>query len=781
MSSFCVFFIFSTKYCSKKRINQDFKQSLTITWENGTYIAGSDITVNDQQYDHPVEVSGNVKLILADGVTLNVPKGIHVNQGATLSVYAQEKGTGRLIATGGYEVTGSNYIATAGIGARYTRSYIYENSQYEYENYGTINVYGGNIEAHGTSDFPTAGIGGSASQSSGIITINGGTVTANGSYSSSDIGCGSASFYNVTDNDMVIINDGNITANGMASSFGIGSCNGSDVSIPVSLRWKDQNTRIYAKYYNAVVSLDREYLFKFDGDATAVTADNIDGKTLIPDKYVDIPEYTVNFYKNLTLGESDEIYASQTVYEGDHAQIPDEIWDDTLTFTEWTDKDGDPFDFSTAITQNTDLYANWKYRINNTDYYLVKVIADEGSTFNITIPGGLDSYEGYEEGSSSDYYEETTPVPVEETTPAPEEDSSENENESENNGYVCVSDDEWCAWLPEGKTITLSVTPAAGKTVTGVFANGMPLEESDGEYALTVPEKNITVTAEYGTRKYTVTWKNGDTVLETDENLTYGTAPEYNGETPEKAADAQYTYTFSGWSPEVSAVTDDVTYTAQFSETLRTYTVKWVNYDGQELRADTVEYGTIPSYDSETPVKPSTAQYDYTFTGWNNKPAAVTGNVTYSAQFDETIRSYTVTWKDTDGTVIKTDENVEYGTMPEFDGTVPTAPEGYHFTGWSPEISEVTGDTEYTAVFAAYSENPHIVSVFIEGYETPFRVQTVADGNTFADNSFHSMSVSQKDKYWEFLGWYTENDEKYDFSQPVTTRKKQTLIYIFFI
>ncbi len=32
MSSFCVFFIFSTKYCSKKRINQDFKQALS--WQN---------------------------------------------------------------------------------------------------------------------------------------------------------------------------------------------------------------------------------------------------------------------------------------------------------------------------------------------------------------------------------------------------------------------------------------------------------------------------------------------------------------------------------------------------------------------------------------------------------------------------------------------------------------------------------------------------------------------------------------------------------------------------
>lgn len=128
------------------------------------------------------------------------------------------------------------------------------------------------------------------------------------------------------------------------------------------------------------------------------------------------------------------------------------------------------------------------------------------------------------------------------------------------------------------------------------------------------------------------------TTLDT-QRVKAGETPAYGGETPTKVATAQYTYEFARWSPAIEAASATRTYSATYSATVNTYTIKWV-VEGVET-SETLAYGAIPT--KADPVKASTAEWVYTFIGWTPEVATVTGNATYTAQFSQTAQSYTVT------------------------------------------------------------------------------------------------------------------------------------------
>ena len=230
-------------------------------------------------------------------------------------------------------------------------------------------------------------------------------------------------------------------------------------------------------------------------------------------------------------------------------------------------------------------------------------------------------------------------------------------------------------------------------------------------------------------KRFVITWKNwnGDIIQTTDENgdpvdeysVTYGTMAEFLGSNPTREPSIDYTYDFTGWTPELGPVKSDVTYTATYAEQPRKYTVIFLNEGGTEIERQFLTHNEMPSCEN-VPVRTGfTLQ-------WNPAIAAVTGDAAYTATWlEEPPTAYAITFFDYDGvTKLKpTDETpymVAVGSLPE----APADPTGkavwaeandnkeftYVFDHWSPAIEKVslTSAKSYTAVYREVAKSYEI-------------------------------------------------------------------------
>ena len=118
------------------------------------------------------------------------------------------------------------------------------------------------------------------------------------------------------------------------------------------------------------------------------------------------------------------------------------------------------------------------------------------------------------------------------------------------------------------------------------------------------------------------------------------------------------------------------------------HTVTFKDWDGTVLKTQEVQYGG----DAEAPADPT--RTGYTFTGWDKEFTNITADLVVTAQYE--INTYTVTFKDWDGTVLKTQE-VQHGG----DAEAPADPTrvGYTFTGWDKAFTNITADLVVTAQY----------------------------------------------------------------------------------
>ena len=185
----------------------------------------------------------------------------------------------------------------------------------------------------------------------------------------------------------------------------------------------------------------------------------------------------------------------------------------------------------------------------------------------------------------------------------------------------------------------------------------------DKEIPTSMPDNDLTFTAQFSVNNYTLTYKVDGEVYKSS-SVAYGTA------LTSEAAPTKEGHTFSGWS-EIPATTpaNDVVITGSFSVNSYTLTYK---VDGEVYKTSTVAYGTAITPEA-APMKEG-----HTFSGWSEIPATMPANdVVITGSFS--VNSYTLTYK-VDDEVYKT-STVAYGTAitPE---SAPTK-EGHTFSGWS--------------------------------------------------------------------------------------------------
>ncbi len=211
---------------------------------------------------------------------------------------------------------------------------------------------------------------------------------------------------------------------------------------------------------------------------------------------------------------------------------------------------------------------------------------------------------------------------------------------------------------------------------------------------------------------YEIRFVNYDGMLLQSKIVTAGDIPSYTETTPEKAQDECYTYTFSGWSPVLSAANSNMIYTAQFTKTARIYGIEY-NTDGGNINNDIV---TSYTYGIGTALPTDVTKEGYTFEGWYDNAECTgtavttisetdTGNKTYYAKWTKNNPAeYLISFVNYDNSILQS-SYYPVGETPKYYGPIPTRPADseytYTFIGWEPVIREVNGIATYTANYEA--------------------------------------------------------------------------------
>ena len=180
------------------------------------------------------------------------------------------------------------------------------------------------------------------------------------------------------------------------------------------------------------------------------------------------------------------------------------------------------------------------------------------------------------------------------------------------------------------------------------------------------------------------------------------------------------------------------------------WTINFYNTDAKSTLLETKSYrhGSVVAYNGETPTKETTAQYTYSFKGWDAEITNAVEDFDYHAVYDSTVRSYKIYFNNFDGTLIE-NATFEYGKMPSCSkgpSREATAEWKYSHKGWKPALDYVTGEATYVATYDSSKVEYKVTflngTTVIDEQMIPYGGAAVAPTNVTRDG-------------YKFVGWNT--------------------------
>lgn len=320
--------------------------------------------------------------------------------------------------------------------------------------------------------------------------------------------------------------------------------------------------------------------------------------------------------------------------------------------------------------------------------------------------------------------------------------------------------DTFTVTFKDGDTVLSIQTVEYGKSATAPTVTPAPGKEHTGwDVAFDHVQKDLVVNATFKDIMYTVKFV-------ADGITRYETKVKYGEKVDAPNAPEVKGKTFERWDGTAEYVTENVTITAIYK--LNSYTIKFILNNREADVVLTQKYGTAIT-------APTPEMSGYTFAGWDKPvPETVPANdVTFTAQW--TVNQYTITFvlgNGKDNVVLTQD----YGTA--ITAPVPEATAEQSFDGWDKPVPE-TMPAENMTITAKWKTRKYTLT-FINFDGTTVYTAEVEYGASIDSHFETADSAATYDAtILDYVGWYDKSDTEKtiidDFSELTMPAENFTL------